>query len=77
LFEGGAKLQGGLDCATGEFRGELVEGDVHFVGGSATDAIFRMEGTLQGKFMVDPPRIVGSFVIMSVVDATGTFTAMR
>lgn len=80
IFEGIGKVRGGLDCRSGEFRGELVEGKTGFAPLDAGVALLlpsgTISGTFRGNFSSSPkPAIDGTFMTLAdgLVEASGTF----
>jgi hypothetical protein len=80
VFAGNAKLKGGLDCRSGEFRVEMVDG--HFSLGSADDPMALQLGELTGQFTGRfaagaPPVIAGDIRCNAGIDVEGTFSVER
>lgn len=79
-FEGSAKLQGGLDCRTGEFRVEMVDGQYSF--GAPNDPNALQLGELTGEFTGHfsagaPAAIKGDIKCNAGIDVEGTFSVQR
>lgn len=79
-FEGSAKLTGGLDCRTGEFRVEMVDGQFSF--GAPDDPMDLQLGELTGEFTGHfdanaPASIKGDIKCNAGIDVDGTFSVQR
>jgi hypothetical protein len=82
IIGGTAKLKGGLDCKTGEFRAELVDGRFGIDPNSPDPGVQALGGELTGHFMgrfVAGPvsSITGSLLFTATVDVEGTFDVER
>ena len=80
LFEGQAKLAGGLDCQSGEFRVQMVDGKYSF--GSPSDPMALQLGDLNGgftgQFSAGPPAAISGDIQCSVgFEIDGSFSVMR
>jgi hypothetical protein len=77
VFDGVGKVRGGLDCRSGEFRGELVDGKTGFSPLDAgTGVLGTISGTFRGRFSSSPrPTIEGTFMTLAngLTEASGTF----
>jgi hypothetical protein len=81
-FQGTAKLKGGLDCRTGEFRAELFDGRFSTIPGAApADVPFGggdLSGTFGGAFHdAGVPAIQGDFMAHGIIGASGSFKVQR
>ncbi|MET0387705.1 MAG: hypothetical protein ABW321_17170 [Polyangiales bacterium] len=80
-FEGKAGLKGGLDCSTGEFRGEMVDGSFGINTSGDPDAPLdggALEGTFTGRFdSAGAARIAGDIACSVGFDLEGTFDVTR
>lgn len=79
-FEGSAKLQGGLDCRTGEFRVEMVDGQYSFGAPDDPNALQlgELTGEFTGRFTTGAPAaIVGDIKCSVGIDIEGTFSVER
>ena len=80
LFAGSAKLKGGLDCRTGEFRAEMVDGQFSFGVQDDPSAwqLGELTGMFTGRFTPGTPAgIQGAILCNAGVDIEGTFSVMR
>jgi hypothetical protein len=82
-FVGSAKLKGGLDCRTGEFRAELVDGEYALLPGDP-DASAQLlppgelAGQLAGKLQGQAPvAITGTLHVRAALESDGTFTVQH
>lgn len=79
-FEGRAKLKGGLDCRTGKFMVEMVNGQFSLGPGDDPNALVigELTGHFDGQFSASgTPTISGQLVCNAGVDIEGDFDVMR
>jgi hypothetical protein len=79
VFSGVAKLKGGLDCHTGEFRAELVAGRYGIDPNSTDPNTQALGGDLMAKFVghFDAGKITGDLMCSAPLEFDGNFEVTR